>query len=1108
MSARTANAAPGHVGVDPAPFGELAPSRALLAALEARRPITCGGLWGSSQAALLALAARSRAGSWLCVLSTEAEAQAFASDLATFGLSCEQLPAREDASDLDAVRGRLRVAEALSGPRAGRPRVLLASLPALLQPLPEPEQLRRGFARLAQNETLDAESLLERLAAAGFARVPLVERAGEMSLRGDIFDVYPFDAEWPLRIELYGRQIESLRSFDPADQRSRESFAQISLCLASDAGSVESGAGPLVLALLDADAVVAEIEPLRIEDQAQGLRVRSSAHAHALLEHARLAQTHPRCALQSLPSGAHDFELRSVQSLSADPRAVHAALVQACAGGARASILCQTEAERERFLESIAEQGAIEGLEARVGSLSRGFRVPQLRWSVASHRELIGAHVARRSAPARPAHRVRALESFFELRTGDLVVHSVHGLAHYRGLVRMERNGGEEDHLHLSFADEVSLYVPAGRIDLVQRYVGSGGQGAGAPALDRIGSQSFRKRKERVERALVDLAAELLEVQARRALNRREPWPADDELVRNMVAAFPHVDTVDQERADREISADLHGERPLDRLLCGDVGFGKTEIALRAAFRVANAGAQVAVLVPTTVLARQHYETFRERLADFPIEVAGLSRTTSARDARQIAQRLAAGEIDVLVGTHRILSKDIEFKRLGLLVIDEEQRFGVTHKEHFKRLRANVDVLTLTATPIPRTLHMSLAGVRDISSLAVPPPGRQDVETKIAYRDDDELVRSILLKEKERGAQAFFLHNRVRSIDLVARKLQGLVPECSFAVGHGQMSGRELEAVMRRFTEQEVDVLVSTAIVENGIDIPSAGAILIDEADLFGLAELHQLRGRVGRGAHKSSCWLLVERSKPLPEIARTRLKALEELSQLGAGFGISMKDLEIRGAGNILGPEQSGHIAAIGYDMYCRLLKRTVEDLAHRGPGASGAAAAPASASPAHVAELESAQVELELGLAAYLPEDYVPTAEARLAALRELGAAQTPDDVERALGALRDRFGRPPAAVLELARQARLRTRLARIGVTRLSWRGEFFLIEYRDRVELERAFGGARARIDLRQLRSGVAHLHPARGAQHAAAAALEWFERALKDDAGETTMRAAR
>ncbi len=1065
-----------------------------------RRALALGGLWGSSQAVLLAALVKSSQDPWLVVLSNDAEAETFADDLATLGVVPALFPARESYASSDrrsgtrahadpgSIRARLQTAQLLAGPAEKRPRVLVASLLSLLQPLPSPRELEREFVELQTGARLDLEGLLERLVGAGFSRVPLVERPGEVSLRGDILDVFPFAAELPLRVELFDQEIESLRSFEPESQRSIESLARVALCVATDAGGVEDGRGELAVRMLSSATRWAEIEPLRLQETAEGLRVQSSAHAKNLMELRGAVQGWRTLSLQSLPAKDLHFDVRSVQGLAQGIRAAPELLRQEARQGNRTIVLCANEAEAQRFGELLGEDRA--GIELRVGTLSRGFRWPELGLVVVNHRELTGVLAARRRAHRERKLSVRALESFFELAEGDLVVHAVHGVARFQGLLRMERAGGEEEHLHLSFAGEVSVYVPASRIDLVQRYVGSGST---APELDRVGGQAFRRRKEKVERALVDLAAELLLIQAKRELRRRPPWNFPRELFEEFVRAFPYPDTKDQRVADQEIERDLVAPRPMDRLLCGDVGFGKTEIALRAAFRVVAGGGQVALLVPTTVLAQQHYETFRERLADFPLSVELLSRYVAHPRERETIERVQRGQVDVLIGTHRILSQDVRFKALGLLIVDEEQRFGVGHKEHFKQLRAEVDVLSLSATPIPRTLHMSLSGLRDISALAEPPEGRQEIETLLFWSDETERIREALLREKNRGGQAFFLHNRVHSIERRAQELARLAPESRFAVGHGQMSTRELSGVMDAFAHGEVDCLVATTIVENGIDIPSAGTILIDEADHFGLSELHQLRGRVGRGEHKSYCYLLIDRGRPLSEVARERLKALEELTQLGAGFQISMKDLELRGAGNLLGPEQSGHIAAVGYDMYCRLLRQTVERLREAGDSAPTREELSLEIPRALTEEIESGAVEIELGLEAYLPEDWIPAPKDRLEILRKLSAIESAEEAEETLLSLRDRFGRIPAQAETLVRQFELRSLLASIGIRRLRFRGETFLIEYRDRIALERAFGAER--VELRALAAGRAHLVVPPAERTAAKASL-WIRRILR------------
>jgi len=1084
---------PGSARIDAAALPQVEQLERLL---RERPEVSAGGLWGSAQALVLAELVRRSKQPWVAIASGEAEAEALRDDLEFFGLQADLFPAREggkgrlDGGDLGAIRQRIELAQRLSGPAEARPRVIVASLLALLQPLPKPGDLAAATLQLALGQKLSTEQFLKQLVDAGYERVPLVERAGEVSLRGDILDVFPFASELPLRIELFDDAVESLRTFDPLEQKSVQKLEKVAVCIARDAGGVEDGSGIAPALLFPPQAVIAELEPLRIEDRANGLSIQSASHQRELgvLWQARDARR--RLRLQSLPAKDVHFDTRSVQALSGGIRQAPELLRDATADGTRAIVLCRTEAEEHRFRTVLAEAGGVEHVETRVGSVAKGFRFPALRIVVVDHHELVGIVGARRVTATKAAHRTRALQSFFDLKVGDFVVHAVHGLALYKGLVRMARGGGEEEHLHLSFADEVSLYVPATRIDLVQRYIGAGV----APVLDKIGSQSFRKRREKVERALFDLASDLLEVQAKRELKQRTPWRTDPVLLKDMIGAFPYVDTPDQAHADGDISEDLEGLRPMDRLLCGDVGFGKTEIAVRAAFRVAAAGGQVAVLVPTTVLSHQHFLSFRQRLADFPLEIGVLSRTVTGAEEKKVLAGVANGEVDIVVGTHRLLSKDVKFKNLGLVIIDEEQRFGVTHKEHFKSMRAMVDVLALSATPIPRTLHMSLAGVRDISALSSPPPGRQDVETRIVDRSDRELVREALLREKNRDGQVFFLHNRVSTILQEARALQELVPECSFAIGHGQMPPKELEAVMDSFSRGEVDVLVATTIVENGLDIPAAGTILIDEADHYGLSELHQLRGRVGRGSLKAHCFLLVDPLKPMKEIARERLKALEEMAALGSGFAISMKDLELRGAGNILGPQQSGHIASVGYDLYCRLLKETVERVRQ---GAGRDAVTPES-------QL-AAGVELELGLRAFLPDAWIPEQATRLEILRQLDTIHSAEAASELEGVLRDRFGRLPPEARALVQSFRLRARALELGLTRISWRGEIYLLEFKDRVTLEHALAGRK--VDLRPIRTGLAHL-VIPTSRRAPDKALAWLEELLQGSPQVSTIPAAR
>lgn len=1059
-------------------------------ALDRKGTVSVGNVWGGAQGFVAAQLIRAGRRPIVAVASTDGEAEAFAFDLAAFGVDSTQFPAREAGArkghaDASSVRRRLQMAQALAGPAKDRPRVIVASVLSLLQPVPRLKDLQAEFVSLKVGDVLDVQALLQRLMRANYTREPLAETAGHVSLRGDILDIFPFASEEPLRIEMFEEEIESLRTFDPVEQRSTAKHDEIEVCLASDSGTLEDGDGTPVIDLMPEDALVIRLEPLRIEEKASSLQIQSPLYERALRVLEKGLSRRKILDLQSLPGEDLSLDTRSVQGLSSGVSAAAPELAQLSESGTRVIIACLTDAERDRMGAQF-EKAGFTGLELRVGYVSRGFRAPPWKLLIVGSHELKGTLGARQKKSSRAhQHKVKALQSFFELRPGDLVVHAVHGLSRYRGLKRMTRGTGEEEHLHLEFAGEVSLYVPASRIDMVQRYIGAGGAGL---ALDKIGGQAFRKRKEKVEQGLFDLASELIEVQAKRQLRKRDAWEGEPELVQQFLDEFPYDDTADQAEVTVEMAKDLASERPMDRLLCGDVGFGKTEMAVRAAFRVVAGGGQVAVLVPTTILAEQHLHTFRTRMADFPMTVRGLSRYTTAKEKKETVAGLASGGVDVVIGTHRILGKDVKFKNLGMVVIDEEQRFGVTHKEHFKKLRANVDMLTLTATPIPRTLHMSLSGIRDISALNEAPPGRQEIDTVLGYREDDETIIEAFRHELNRGGQIFFLHNRVTSIEQTAARLRTLVPEARFAIGHGQMPAADLRKVMESFRRGEVDVLVATTIIENGVDVPTANTIMVDDADHFGLAELHQLRGRVGRGSVKAFCYLLVEKHKPLKSQARDRLKALEEMNHLGAGFGIAVKDLELRGAGNVLGPQQSGHIAAIGYDMYCRLLKLTVERLA------SGEAA---DRQKPRFEETE-AGCELEVGLRAFLPEEWIAKPDERLDALRALSQSDHLDLLKDTFKGLVDRYGRPPAEAKELLRLFSLKLPMDAAGIRHVAWHEDRYVIQYTDAVAFEHLFAGGaaasgRGRIDLRRIKPGVAHLVLPAHLHGGPAKAVTWLEK---------------
>ncbi len=620
------------------------------------------------------------------------------------------------------------------------------------------------------------------------------------------------------------------------------------------------------------------------------------------------------------------------------------------------------------------------------------------------------------------------------MKPGDYVVHIDHGIGIFRGLVQLEVDGQKREYLQVDYAQGDKLYVPVHQADRLARYVGPQGT---PPVLNRLGTADWALVKRRAKRAVAEIAKELLELYALRETIRGHAFSPDSPWQQELEASFPYEETEDQLRVIEEVKRDMEQPRPMDRLVVGDVGFGKTEVAIRTAFKAVLDGKQVAVLVPTTVLAQQHYNTFRERLAPFPVNVAMLSRFLTRAQQKKVLEGLRTGSIDIVIGTHRLLSDDVEFKDLGLLIIDEEQRFGVAHKEKLKKLRANVDVLTLTATPIPRTLHMSLTGIRDMSTIETPPEERLPVKTTVAEYDE-HLIRQAILRELNRGGQVYFVHNRVQGIEVVANKVKQIVPEARVAIAHGQMSERELERTMLAFARGEIDVLVCTTIIESGLDIPTANTIIINRADQFGLAQLYQLRGRVGRGAVRAYAYLLYDKGKRLSPEARRRLEVLYEASELGAGFRVAMQDLELRGAGELLGARQHGHIAAVGFDLYARLLAKAVQELKERGevdipdtppqPGQHDAAVDPLPPS-----------VQMDLPLVASLPPDYVPDEALRLQLYRRIAGITHLEEIGELRQELQDRFGPLPEEVENLLYVVRIKVLAQAAGVQRIGREGD---------------------------------------------------------------------
>ncbi|MFH1748344.1 MAG: transcription-repair coupling factor [Planctomycetota bacterium] len=976
--------------------------------------VVAEGLWGSSAPILAALAAQRLERPLVLVAAHSDEADNCRDDIETaLGSPPDLLPQLEtlpgESVEDDEVAGeRLRLCVSLLNRDAGSdetPPRIVTSVMALMQAVPSAETIRSQSLNLDIGLNLDPDALAEWLTTHGFQRCDAVDIPGDFARRGGIIDIYSNAHTDPVRIEFFGDQVESIRLFDLGTQRSSHKLGSVQVPASTlpgmHAAAPQSGATTGFLSLMPADTIIALLEPGEIQELGRSFWQRLGEPAGMIPVDAlfRRANDFTQLHLQRFSGASHTSVNLDVQSLPQfEPKSPEAmqSLVT-LADQSDTLVLCDNTAEEKRFIELLDElPQRPDRLQTTVGVIHRGFLWGSTAY--VPHHEIFQRYRQRRTLrrvqPARP------IDSFFDLDTGDLVVHTLHGIGRFLGLKTLEREGRRTEYLAIEFADKAVVHVAVSQIHVVQKYIGTF---RGRPKLSKLGGTAWKKTKARVADAVTDLATEMLRIQAQRETEPGIAYPPDTTWQREYEDSFIYTETEDQLRALAEIKTDLSRTRPMDRLLCGDVGYGKTELATRAAFKIVEHGQQVAVLVPTTVLAEQHFHTFSERLADFPFVVEVLSRFRTAKEQACIVERARQGQIDILIGTHRLLSKDIHFADLGLVIIDEEQRFGVDAKERLKRLRATVEVLTLSATPIPRTLHMAMLGIRDISSLATPPVDRRAIVTQVRMWDDD-LIREAILRELNRDGQAYFVHNFVRDIHQIANRLRSLVPEANFVVGHGQMPGHELEEVMLKFLNREADVLVSTNIIESGLDIPTANTIFINRAERFGLADLHQLRGRVGRSHHRAYAYAMLSPKHPIKEQAARRLKAIEHYSELGAGFQIAMRDLEIRGAGNILGAEQSGHIEAVGYEMYCQLLEQGVRRMRNE---------------PAELFK----PVNLELGISASIPRTYIRSERQRMEVYKRLTACRAPDELDVLRDDLRDAFGPPPDEVETLLVLAEIR-------------------------------------------------------------------------------------
>ena len=1056
--------------------------RALSDVRRQERPVRLSGLTGSSAAILASLIYRDLGLTTLVVCPDQAES--LKEDLESlvgreevfYFPDWEVLPYDEFSPHEAIVGTRLRTLALLVEKTRG---IVVVPVRAFLRIIIPPEDLRSNMLSLSVKQGVKPETLVATLMRTGYGRVPVVEDIGTFATRGGIIDIYPQGLDNPVRVELLGDEIESIREFDPISQRSVKKIDSVVILPAREVILSDGAIANFMTALKGKPLKGQEIEDVVIhvkdrfffdgmEAYAPHFFSEPATISSYLPEDARLILLEPdalrgraedvlaeartrfrerKGATNALPApeavfaeladevarrggtkivemsslgaaeGSIALSFRGSEPFAGNLKVLQAATAEAASAGYKTYVLCDNAGQVERLEEIVSGEGGT--VTIGVADLSEGFTFADAKLQVITDREIFGRYKRKARYPRFKGE--GPIESYRALNAGDFVVHVNHGIGQYCGIERLTVEGRETECMLVQYQDGDKLYVPIDQLDFIQKYIGRDGE---PPALSKLGGSGWERIKARTKKAIRQMAEELVRIYALRQARPGHAFKPDTRWQRELETSFIYEDTVDQARAAEEIKRDMERPKPMDRLVCGDVGYGKTEVAIRAAFKAMMEGKQVAVLVPTTVLAQQHYYTFKERLADYPMTVEMLSRFRTAKEQKAIVEGLARGTVDTAIGTHRLIQKDVQFKDLGLVIIDEEQRFGVAHKEAFKRMRATVDVLTLTATPIPRTLHMALMGARDMSTIDTPPKDRLPVETEVV-QFDDEVIVSAVTREIDRGGQVFFVHNRIETIDAMAAHIATLLPGMRLAVAHGQMHERALERVMLDFTDREFDVLISTMIVESGLDIPNVNTIIVNRADTFGLAQLYQLRGRVGRSRHRAYAYLLVPRGQRLTDIQRKRLRTIVEFTELGSGLKVAMRDLEIRGVGNILGPEQSGYIAEVGFDLYVKLLEEAVKDL--KG-------------------EPVEARVEtrIETDLPAYIPDTYVEDDRQRLIFYKRLVETRKAEEIRELEREIGDRYGALPDVARNLLDFQEIRLLAAASGMERVVIKRTAVLVE----------------------------------------------------------------
>lgn len=994
----------------------------------------------------------------LVVFSNEEKAKKAYEEYLLFGEETYLYPARDllfyyaDIKGKTLTNRRMEVLRAIAEKKKEEPVTVITTMDAFLDGIISPDEIQKNRIHITGEDTVDLTKLEQDLTALGYERESQIEAPGQFAVRGGIIDVFPLAEEMPVRIELWGDEIDSIRMFDAKSQRSIENISEITIYPASENCFGNNGLVSFLKYFPENETLLFYDEPHRLQETAETVEAEYTEslknRADAGMkeegeEELRVFQTkdiisemnrYSGIGLTTLESKCGLFKVRSVYTVQAkgvNPynnsfELLTRDLKRLKRNGYRVVLLSGSRTRAKRLAEDLRDydlssfysedmQREVKPGEimAAYGYASEGYEYPMLKFVVISESDIFGR---KKKKKKRKKYEGQRIQDFAELKPGDYVVHENHGIGVYKGIEKIEVEKIVKDYMKIVYAEGGVLYIPVAQMDLIQKYAGAD---AKKPRLNKLGTIQWGKTKSQVKKAVQIVAKDLVELYAVRQQSEGFVYGPDTVWQKEFEEMFPFEETDDQLQAIEDTKHDMESKKIMDRLICGDVGYGKTEIVIRAAFKAVQEGKQVVCLVPTTILAQQHYNTFVQRLKEFPVRIDLLCRFRSAAEQKKTIEDTKKGFVDILVGTHRVLSKDVVFKDLGLLIIDEEQRFGVTHKEKIKKLKENIDVLTLTATPIPRTLHMSLIGIRDMSVLEEAPNERMPIQTYV-MEYNDEMVREAITRELARDGQVYYVYNRVNDIADVAGRIQSLVPDANVAFAHGQMKERELEDIMYDFINGDIDVLVSTTIIETGLDIPNANTMIIQDADRFGLSQLYQLRGRVGRSNRMAYAFLLYQRDKLLKEVAEKRLSAIREFTDLGSGIKIAMRDLEIRGAGNLLGEAQSGHMEAVGYDLYCKMLNEAVRQL-KGGP------------------EAETFTTLIDLNVDAYIPEYYIKNEYQKLDIYKRIAAIESEEELEDMTEELIDRFGDIPKKVQQLLVIASLKSLAHSVYVTAIEQKGE---------------------------------------------------------------------